>query len=287
MSLQTTLNEILETVAFLKDDDGNDISILGRAKIDLNDFLDTHTSISDDEKAKRIYDFFTNTITNVTVQAIQVAGQAPLQEAQIQTMQDETAQKIASMQIDDTNKTNESVQKIQSMQNDDKAKLNNSAVNVAKAKAEIETLIPAQVNEINKNVALKDVEIATETKKLDIADKDILIKQAQISLEEAKLPLYNAQTDNEIKKLDIADKDILLKQAQVGIEEAKIPLYNAQADNERAKIGLTAQQVRVSATEVQYKLAQLKAIQKAGDLNKEIEDNKNLTQIKIAKIYKA
>jgi len=252
MGLQSTLTEILDTVAFIKDADGNDISILGKAKQDLDNFLTDHTSISDDEKAKRIYDFFTNTITNVTVQAIAVAGQTPLQDAQIQTMKDETAQKIASMQIDDTNRTNESVQKIESMKNDDKAKLNNSAVNVAKAKAEIETLMPVQIQEITKNIELKTKEIEAEDKKLDIMDKDILIKEAQ-----------------------------------VGLEEAKIPLYQAQADNERAKVGLTAQQVRVSATEVQYKLAQLKAIQKAGELNKEIEDNKNLTQIKIAKIYKA
>ncbi len=251
MTLQETLSTILNEVAFKTENDVN-TSILGKAKEDLSTFLTDHTSISDDEKAKRISDFFTNTIISVTTQAIQVAGQAPLQAVQMQTMQDETAQKIASMQIQDTNDTNESVQKVISMQNDDKAKLNNSAVNVAKAKAEIETLMPAQVQQITKDIELK-----------------------------------SKQIDTEVKKLDVMDKDILIKQQQADLEATKIPLYQAQADNERAKVGLTAQQVRVSATEVQYKLAQLKAIQKAGELNKEIEDNKNLTNIKIAKIYKS
>ncbi len=241
MSVKETLNEILNTVAFEKDADGNETSILYKAKTDLGEFLSEHTSISDDEKAKRISDFFTNTITNVTVQAIMVAGQAPLQDAQIAEIQQETI-----------NKTNESVQKVISMQNDDKANLNNSAVNVAKAKAEIETLMPTQIQEIQKNIEFKSKQIETET-----------------------------------KQLEIADKDISLKEQQIGIEAEKIPLMQAQTDSERAKIGLTRQQVRVSATEVQYKLAQLKAIQKAGELNKEIEDNKNLTNIKIAKIYKA
>jgi len=283
MSVKETLNEILNTVAFEKDADGNETSILYKAKTDLGEFLSEHTSISDDEKAKRISDFFTNTITNVTVQAIMVAGQAPLQEAQIAeiqqdtinktnesiqkvismkneddyrevqktTLTDETEQKIASMLVDDTNKTNESIQKVISMQNDDKANLNNSAVNVAKAKAEIETLMPAQIQEIQKNIEFKSKQIETEA-----------------------------------KQLEIADKDILLKGQQIGIEAEKIPLMQAQTDTERAKIGLTRQQVRVSATEVQYKLAQLKAIQKAGELNKEIEDNKNDTNIQIAEIYK-
>ena len=248
MDLQATLSTILEEVAFKQDASGNNVSILARAKEDLDRFLTEHTSISDDEKAKRIYDFFTNTITSVTTQAIIVAGQAPLQDAQIAT----EAQKVASMQIDDTNKTNESTQKIISMQNDDKAKLNNSAVNVAKAKAEIETLIPAQVLSINKDVEIKAKQLITEDKKLDLMDKDLIIKQAQADL-----------------------------------EASKVPLYQAQADNERAKVGLTAQQVRVSAMEVQYKLAQLKAIQKAGELNLQIEREKMETQIEVAQIYKA
>ena len=273
MSLKSTLKDILDVVAFQKDEDGNEISILAKAKVDLNKFLDEHTSISDDEKAKRIYDFFTNTITNVTVQAIAVAGQTPLQDAQIQTMKDETTQKVNSMRIDDTNKTNESVQKVISMQNEDKARLNDSAVNVAKAKAEIETLIPVQVQEI--------------TKKLELMDNDIIIKQAQVDLEKEKIPLMQAQTANETKKLDLMDKDIGIKEQQALVEAEKVSLMNAQTANETKKLGLTQQQIRVSATEVQYKLAQLKAIQKAGDINREIEAEKNATQVRVAEIYKA
>ncbi len=218
MSVESTLEVILNTVAFKEDESGINISILGKAKDDLSDFLSEHTAISDDEKAKRISDFFTNTIMSVTTQAIMVAGQSPLQDAQ-----------IISAGKDDTNKHNESVQKVVSMKNEDKARLNNSAVQVSKAKIEIESLIPAQIQQMA--------------------------------------------------------EDINLKKAQTKLEEARIPLLSAQVDNERQQLGLTRQQIRVSATEVQYKLAQLKAIQKASEINQKIEEQKNITSIKIAKIH--
>ena len=288
MGVKETLNEILDTVAFQKDADGNEISILAKAKEDLEEFLSEHTSISDDEKAKRISDFFTNTITNVTVQAIMVAGQAPLQDAQ-----------IAEIQQDTINKTNESVQKVISMQNEDKARLNDSAVNVAKAKADIETLIPAQVQEINKNIAIKDKELLQADKKLDIMDKDITLKEtqntielkkvdvmtqdiavktAQVNIEEKKLPLIEAQTnvetkkldimaqdelikkqevdiktkqvDIETKKLDLMDKDILLKGKQVVLEEKKIPLMEAQTNVETKKLDLMEKDIAVKQSQI-------------------------------------
>lgn len=58
-----------------------------------------------------------------------------------------------------------------------------------------------------------------------------------------------------------------------------------QAENERVRSQLTAQQIGLTAMEVQYKLAQIKAIQDAAQVNKEIEHEKNETQLKIAEMY--
>lgn len=203
MTLEQTLTAILDVVAFKVDTNDNNVSILGKAKEDLDKFLTDHTSISDDEKAKRISDFFTNTIISVTTQAIQVAGQAPLQEVQIQTMQDETAQRIESMKVDD------------------KAKLNDSAVRVAKAKAEIETLLPAQVNQIQSDAAYKDILASLESKKIEIADKDIQLKAKQLEESDKKLDLMDQQIQQEGFKQ-------LLTSQQINTETQRVALLKAQ-----------------------------------------------------------
>lgn len=286
--LRETLATTLDEIAFKLDNDGNNISIINKAQNDLKDYLENNTSISDDEKAKNYARFLTDTITGVTIQAIQVAGQAPLQSAQIDTMVAESAQKIISMQ------------------NEDKARLNDSAVNVAKAKAEIETLMPAQILKINaeilslnKEVELKSKEIELREAELPFKEAQVLSEQKRLELMQAELPLREAQALLEAKKIELMATDILLKEKNITMEDKKIDLMEvqteqegvkiglmqAQTEIEYAKLGLNAEQIRLTAMEAEYKKAQMQAVEKAGELNKEIEKEKNETQITIAEIY--
>ena len=272
--LRQTLEVTLDEVAFKKDDNDEDVSILSKAESNLKAYLDDQTSITDDEKARRYAEFLTNTITSVVTQAISIAGDAPLRDAQIATEQ----QKIASMQNEDAINSAQSnkdlqvkdaqiaveQQKVISMQNEDKARANEVAAKVAKTKFEIETLLPAQVATENKKLELMSAQVQTELKKLEMMGKEISLKDKDLSLK---------------------DKEINIKEIMAQVEAEKVPLMRYQAANERIKAQLTKQQIGVAAMEVQYKLAQIKAIQDAAQLNKEIEHEKNETQLKVAELY--
>ncbi len=258
--LRETLAVTLDEIAFKKDENGEETSILSKAQSNLKEYLEEQTSITDDEKARRYAEFLTNTITSVVAQAITIAGDAPLKNAQIAT----EMQRVVSMQKEDAIKEAQSAkdlqvkdaqiavdnQKISSMQNEDRARVNEVAAKVARTKYEIETLLPAQV--------------ATENKRTEMMTEDINLKRKEQALK---------------------DKEIGIKDIMAQVEAEKVPLMRYQAENERIRTQLTKQQIGVAAMEVQYKLAQIKAIQDAAQLNKEIEHEKNETQLKIAELY--
>jgi len=128
--------------------------------------------------------------------------------------------------------------------------LNDNAVTVAKAKIEIDQVIPAQIANMKAETALK-----------------------------------TAQQQLEAEQINIAKQDLLIKQQQLQTQAAQIALLEVQAQSEQEKIGLIGQQIRVQAAEAQYKLAQIKAIEKAAEVNKQIEIMKNNTSIEVAGIY--
>ena len=256
--LRETLKVTLDEVAFKSDpaDPTKNISILGRAQEDLKTFLEENTSISDDEKAKRYSEFLTNIITSVTTQAIMVAGEAPFRDAQAKTLEAETAQKILSMVINDTNQTNESVQKVISMQNDDKAKLNNSAVNVAEAKAKIETLMPAQIQQITADIAHKVAQTALEGKKIEIAEKDIELKIQEIPLRVAQVAIEEKKIDLMDKQLLSEDKKITIMEKEIAIKEQELPLKIAQAEVEQKKLLIMDKDILIKGEEILIKKEQ-------------------------------
>lgn len=256
--LRETLKATLDEVAFVKDEDDNNISILGKAQSDLKEFLENNTSISDDEKAKHFSSFLTNVITGVTTQAIIAAGDAPLKDAQIDTMRAESTQKILSMQ------------------NEDKARMNDSAVNVVRAKAEVETLVPAQVSKLRaeitalekdaiikeKEIAIKEAEIPLKEAQVLTEQERVLSMQAETAVREAELPLKEAQ-------LDIALKDAELKEKEIAIREAELPLKEAQAEIAKSDVKLREQQIEVARSDVKLKEAEIELRETEIDISKD------------------
>ncbi|MEA1917192.1 MAG: hypothetical protein U9N42_06650 [Campylobacterota bacterium] len=248
------LSAVLNEVAFKTDenDDNKNISIIGKAENRLKIFLE-NTDLSDTAKATHYTSFLTTTTSNAIQQAIMIAGQAPLQETQISTMSAESTQKIASMVADDTNKLNETTQRIESMKADDKMNSNNTAVNIAKAKAEIESVIPA----------------------------DVAIKQKQ-------LEVFDADISHKGKIESSLDAEITLRGVQGGLESARTVTegYNAsmaieQIKTERQKVVQGKEQIKLTGAELEYRKEQTIAMSKATEINKEIEQAKNDTQIEI------
>ena len=258
------LDALLTEVAFKTDTSGKNVSIIGRSEAQLKAYLEENTSIPEDKKVQIYANFLSTVVTNVTTQAIQTSGQAPLEDAQIKNQTAETTaniknidSEITSRSLRDTLAQDETTQKILNLKEEvsasqarTKVALNDSAVTVAKAKIEIDQLIPAQIASMKAETSLKTAQQALETQQLAIAKQELLIKEQQLKT-----------------------------------QTAQIELMQAQAQSEREKIGLISQQIRVQAAEAQYKLAQIKAIEKASEVNKQIEIMKNNTSIEIAGIY--
>ena len=186
-------------------------SVIKNAEQMLKVYLETNTSITDNDKAALYAKFLTDTTTNALTQTIMAALQLTLEggvnDQKILNMQGELA--IAQAQSDKDIAVKDAQisvdnQKIASMQAEDTARRNEVAAKVAKAKIEIEQLIPSQIalneKEIeirSKDLLIKDQALAVETKKVLIMDKDIALKDKQVSIEEAKLPLMRAQAQLE------------------------------------------------------------------------------------------
>jgi len=258
------LDALLTEVAFKQDTNGNNISIIGKSEEQLKSYLEQNTSIPEDKKAQIYANFLSTVVTSVTTQAIQVSGQAPLENAQIINQTAETNANVKNVESEITSRTlkdtlaqDETTQRILNLKEEitasqakTKAMLNDNAVTVAKAKIEIDQVIPAQIEEMKASTALK-----------------------------------SAQQQLEAAQINIAKQDLLIKEQQLKTQAAQVALLEVQAQSEQEKIGLIAQQIRVQAAEAQYKLAQIKAIEKASEVNKQIEIMKNNTAIEVAGIY--
>jgi hypothetical protein len=261
----------------------NTDSILEKTHTKLKQYLEENTSITDDKKASIYAEFLANTTTSVVTEAVrsamQIALDGPVNDATIQKITTETT--IAQAQSDKDLAVKDSEisvngQKIASMQEEDIARKNEVAAKVAKAKIEIEELIPSQV-------ALNQKELTVKDKEIQIREKQVLVEEKRAGVEEAKIPLMQAQanvetqkvalmvqqTSVEEKKVSLMDKEVALKaesvnverekvgvmKAQVQAEQAKIPLIQAQTDMERARAAVEEKKVPliIKQTEVEGK----------------------------------
>lgn len=297
MDLNFYKDSIKQTMQVINSDSD---SILKEAETMVKDYLETNTSISDNERAGIYAKFVTDTTTTAITQAIVAATQLTLEGAvndqKILNMQGELAIEQAKGDSDIAVNT----QKIASMQNEDTARRNEVAAKVAKAKIEIEQLIPSQISlnekEIevkSKELLFKDKMIEVETAKVDLMTQDVALKEKQVLLEEAKIPLITAQKDIEVKKLDVMTQDIALKEKQVEIESKKVDLMGAQISNELEKINLLIKQTGVEAEKIPLMQAQTQSEIKKTDLlsaQTEIEKdklklNKAEIQLRYADVY--
>jgi len=304
------IKDTMEEVAFANPD-----SVASKAEVKLKEFLDNNTAIPEDEKAKVYANFLQNIVVTTINQAIQAALQLPVNEKQIEIMERETQVKEAIKDSDIAVNN----QKIASMQAEDEARRNEVAAKVAKAKVEIEQLIPSQIALNEKELQIKDKQLQIEDKKIALAEKQVELEgekiplmKAQTEVEKAKIPLMQAQSQVEQRKVDLMAKEVEvetrkvdLMEAQVDIEKAKKPLIEAQtlveqkravlteneADLTKTKIPLTEAEITLTKakTDVAYwdaimKNKQADTMIKSLDINKEIEKCKCETNLKIAQI---
>jgi hypothetical protein len=233
MDLTIYENAIKKTLDVVNFDDN---AIMKRANDQIRAFLNDNTSITDDQKASVYSEFLSSTTTAVVTEAVraamELALQGPVNDANIIKIQTETA--IAQAQSDKDLAVKDSdiavnSQKIESMKADDIAKKNEVAAKVAKAKIEIEQLIPSQVALNEKDIAVKDKELALRDKQITVEENRAQLMAKQVEIEGEKIPLM---------------------QAQVSVEQAKIPLMEAQAQVESQKVSLMEQQTEVEAKKV-------------------------------------
>ena len=283
----------------------NDNSVLSDAESKLKTFLETNTSISDNEKAQVYSKFLTDVVTNSINSALQSATNIMLQQAKIE-------QEIASMQIEDQIKQEQSAkdlevkaQQIASMKAQDEINKNKVAGELAKIKYEVEHLMPAQVDNIIKDTQIKD-------KELELKQEDIELKKKQVELANKEVTVKEAEIQIKKAEVDISRSELQIKQAQ-------IPLVQAQAETEKAKAFLVGQQgiteqynqdlVKANKDQILENINKLKkeedlldyqkdltnaernlkdqqavAVLRALDVNKEIEMCKCRTQLEIASL---
>jgi len=283
----------------------NDNSVLSDAESKLKTFLETNTSISDNEKAQVYSKFLTDVVTNSINSALQSATNIMLQQAKIE-------QEIASMQIEDQIKQEQSTkdlevkaQQIASMKAQDEVNKNKVAGELAKIKYEVEHLMPAQVDNIIKDTQIKD-------KELELKQEDIELKKKQVELANKEVTVKEAEIQIKKAEVDISRSELQIKQAQ-------IPLVQAQAETEKAKAFLVGQQgiteqynqdlVKANKDQILENINKLKkeedlldyqkdltnaernlkdqqavAVLRALDVNKEIEMCKCRTQLEIASL---
>jgi len=283
----------------------SDNSVLSDAENKLKTFLETNTSISDNEKAQVYSKFLTDVVTNSINSALQSATNIMLQQAKIE-------QEIASMQIEDQIKQEQSAkdlevkaQQIASMKAQDDINKNKVAGELAKIKYEVEHLMPAQVDNIVKDTQIKD-------KELELKQEDIELKKAQVELANKEVAVKETEIQIRKAELEISRSELQIKQAQ-------IPLVQAQAETEKAKAFLVGQQgiteqynqdlVKANKDQILENINKLKkeedlldyqkdltnaernlkdqqavAVLRALDVNKEIEMCKCRTQLEIASL---
>jgi len=220
-------------------------SIAKQSETLIANYLQNNTGITDDEKAKIYAKFLTDITISTTAQAIGAATQLALEGP-----------------VND--------QKIVSMQNDDIVKMNEVAVKIAKAKIEIEQLIPSQVDMNRKTIEI-------QTKELLLKSAEIAIKEGQLLVEQAKVPLLEAQALNEAGKVN-------LTLAQTALEQAKVPLLEAQTNLEKSKVRLQKAEMALRYADVYYRQQQAQAVANSLVVNERIEVMKSETQLKIATI---
>jgi hypothetical protein len=294
------IRKTMEEVAF-----GNPDSVASKAEAQLKEFLETNTSIPDDQKAQVYANFLQQIVTTTINQAINAALQLPINQKQIEVMEREVSVKEALKDSDIA--VNQ--QKIASMQAEDEARKNEVAAKVARAKIEVERVIPSQIA-LNEKQAeaererieilktendIKKEELKETAKKLKIMDAqvevekkrvEVMAKEAEIARE--KIPLIRAQAEVEEKKVG-------LMEAQTKIEQKRIPLVEKQIEAEQANIELTKARTDIEKEKLEferdkawydsvYKRAQAETMKASITANKEIERCKCDTQLKIAQI---
>ena len=304
------IKETMEAVAF-----NDPESAASKAEEKIKQYLDDNTAIPDDKKAELYAGFMQQIVVTTINQAIQAALQLPVQEKQVEVMERETAVKEA-LKDSEVAVNN---QKIASMQSEDEARKNEVAAKVARAKVEIEQLIPAQIANMQKEAELKqkEIEVTThrvevEASKAEVAKAEVEIERnkiplvkAQADLEKAKIPLMQAQAQTEQKKVDLMAKQVEVEtrkvdlyEAQADIEKSKIPLVKAQTETEKAKAVLTKDQAALTEEEkaltkakidTEYwnaimKSKQANTMARSIDANIEIEKCKCETNLKIAQL---
>lgn len=142
---------------------------------------------------------------------------------------------------------------------------------------EVKHKLPAEVAQIQKQTALAEYELKyIKPRQLELANKDILLKQNQIDLQTKELALKDKQiglaeyelTKIKPKELELMAADIGLKKNQIqlglkeiAIKEKQLPLMDKeldlkakQIDIAQAEIGLKQQQIENVRYELQYKL---------------------------------
>ena len=240
MDLTFYTDAIKQTMTVINTDQN---SVVKNAEQMLKGYLETNTSITDNDRATIYAKFLTDVTTNAVTQSITAAMQLALDGAvndqKVLNMQGELS--IAQAQSDKDLEVKASQiavdnQKIASMQADDTAKRNEVAAKVAKAKIEIEQLIPSQIHLNEKELQVKDKQLLYEDQRIAVLQKDTEIKTKQVAIEEAKIPLMKAQAQVEAKKVD-------LMKEQVSVEREKVPLMQAQAQTEQKKVGLMEVQI--------------------------------------------
>lgn len=220
------IKETMEAVAF-----ADPQSAASKAEAKIKQYLDENTAIPDDKKAELYANFMQQIVVTTINQAIQAALQLPVQEKQAAVLESEVqvnAQKIASMQAEDA------------------ARKNEVAAKVARAKYEIEQLLPSQV-------ALNQKEVEIKQRQVEIAQKELAIKGEEVALARAKTELLKAQVNAEKAKIEVEKRhnELLLRQVQV--EERKIPLMEAEAELQKQKAKLTEKQVAMADKEMALK----------------------------------
>ena len=271
-----------------------DNSVLSKSEEYMRVFLDTNTSLTDNEKAtmyaKFITDITTNTMTQAIGAGIQISLEAPVNAQRILNLQGELI--VAKNEV---------------------------SVKIAKAKAEVELVIPAEVASIRKDIEIKSRTVVVEEKKANLLDKDIILKGKQVLTEDKKIGLMTVQTTLESERIPLmkaeallAGKKVTLMGVQVStelkkvglmekqalVEAEKIPLIKAQTMNESAKEKLTISQTRVEDSKVKlqraeidlryadvfYRQQQAQTVANSLLVNERIENNKNETTLKVAVI---
>jgi len=181
-AIRTTMGVLItDATSTLKSVDGS-----------IKTYLETNTSITDNERAniymKFITDVTTTAITQTIDASVRMALEGEIKDQKLLNMQGE----LVIAQDKGRSDTAVNTQKIASMRNEDNARQNEVAVKVAKAKIEVEQLIPSEIALNQKELAIKDKSLELETKRLDLMTQEIAVKKEQIRLSDAEIKLKYA-----------------------------------------------------------------------------------------------